>query len=148
MVGLLAAAVGNAGLQEDGLELALVAGVSDGAQDGGVGEGGDGVGGAGQGDFVGVFDDAAFVDGGLEGGEVCGVVGEEGDVVGDLVLDGPDCGGGRGGGGGGRLAAQGGVDVGGREDGVDVVEGEGFGRGEREAGPDYGVRVDGRDEEG
>lgn len=107
-----------------------------------MGARGDGVGVADEGDFVGVFDDAAFVDGGLEGGEVLGVEGEEGDVVGDLVLDGPDGGGGEG------LMTEGGVDFRGGEDGVDVVEGEGVGGGEREAGPDDGVGVDGRDEEG
>jgi hypothetical protein len=38
-------------------------------------------------------------------------------------------------------------DVGG-EDGVDVVQGEGFFGGSGQTGPDYGVGVDGRDEEG
>ena len=143
MVGLLPAAVGDAGLQEDGLELALVAGVAHGAQHGRVRERADGVGAAREGDFVAVFDDPALVDSWLEGCEVRRVEGEEGDVVGDLVWDGPDRGRPRR-----RLAAEGGVDFGGGEDGVDVIELEGFGRGEREAGPDDRVRVDGRDEEG
>lgn len=142
MVRLLSAAVRDAGAQEGGFELALVGGGPHGAQHVGVRERRDGVGFADEGRFVGVFDDAAFVDGGLEVGEVFGVEGQEGDVVGDLVRDRPD------GGGGGGLAAERGVDFGGGEDGVDVVEGQGFGGGEREAGPDDGVRVEGRDEEG
>ncbi len=145
MVRLLPGAVRDAGVQEAALELALVARGPHTAQHIGVCERRDGVGFADEGDFVRVFDDAAFVDGGLEGGEVLGVEGEEGDVVGDLVLDGPDGSGVRGAGG---LGAEVGVDLGGGEDGVDVVEGEGFFGREREAGPDYGVRVDGRDEEG
>lgn len=145
MVRLLPGAVRDAGVQEAALELALVARGPHRAQHIGVRERRDGVGFADEGDFVRVFDDAAFVDGGLEGGEVLGVKGEEGDVVGDLILDGPDRGGVRGAGG---LGAEVGVDLGGGEDGVDVVEGEGFFGRERESGPDDGVRVDGRDEEG
>ena len=92
-------------------------------EDGGVGEGGDGVRFARECDLVAVFGNAACVNGGLESGEVGGGEGEEGDMVGDLVLNGVDGGVGDGG------RAEEGVDFGGGEDLVDVVELERFGGG-------------------
>ncbi|KAI9881815.1 MAG: hypothetical protein M1823_006473, partial [Watsoniomyces obsoletus] len=83
-----------------------------------VREGGDLVGFADQGDFVGVFDDAAFVDGGSQGIEVCAGEGEESCLRGDLFRDAVD--------GGGLRGAEGGegrVDFVGEFDGVDVVFG-------------------------
>lgn len=65
-VSLVFGAVGDAAGGEDGFEVLFVAGGGDGAEDGGVGGRGDGVGLPDQSDFVGVFGDAAFVDGGVE----------------------------------------------------------------------------------
>lgn len=66
VVGLVFGAVGDAAGGEDGFEVLFVAGRRDGAEDGGVGGRRDGVGLPDESDFVGVFGDAAFVDGGVE----------------------------------------------------------------------------------
>ncbi len=126
VVCLLSTPVRDTLLQEHRFQFPLVSRVSDGLQDGRVCQRRNRVRFARESDFVVVFDDAAFVDGGLESCEVLGVEGEEGDVVGDLVADGPD----GGVGGRGRVAAEEGVQFCRGEDGVDVVEGEGFGGGE------------------
>ena len=69
-IGLVFGPVGETSLEEYGCQFALVANVFGGVEDGGVGNGGDGIGFADEGDFVGVFDDAAFFDGGFEEGAV------------------------------------------------------------------------------
>lgn len=66
VIGLVFGAVGDAAGCEDGFEVLFVAGGGDGAEDGDVGGGGDCVGFAEESDFVVVFSDAAFVDGGVE----------------------------------------------------------------------------------
>lgn len=139
MVRLLPTPVGDASLQKDSLELALVARMLHLPQHGRVGEARDVVGFANQGNLILVFDDAALVNGVLDGGKVFLVEGEEGDVVGDLVLNRPD----------GRVrglrvgcAAEEGVDFVRREDFVDVVDLEGFGGGEGKARPYDAVASD------
>lgn len=72
VVGLVFGARGDAAGYECGFEVLFVAGGGDGVEDGGVSARGDGVGVAEEGDFVGVFGDAAVVDGGLEEFGVCG----------------------------------------------------------------------------
>lgn len=145
VVGLVFGARGDAGGDEDGLEVLLVAGGGDGAQDGGVGAGGDGVGVAEEGDFVGVFGDAALVDGGVEEG---GIGRESCDGRGELRSHGVG------------LEVEGWLgfmvlelgevfgEFRGREAGIDVVFLESIGREQWEAGPDYGVWVERRDEKG
>ena len=66
VVGLVFCAGGDAGGYECGFEVLLIFRVGDRAEDVGVGAGRDGVGVAEEGDFVGVFCDTAFVDGGVE----------------------------------------------------------------------------------
>ena len=91
-VGLEGRAVRDAVLREDGLELTLVLGsevlcfgqVAACA----VSDSGDGVCFADKRDLVRVFYDAAFVDGGFEGLDVHGGIGEEGYVLRDVFGDG------------------------------------------------------------
>ena len=70
VVRLLRAGILNARFYEHGFELALVRRTLGFAKDGGVREGRDVVCIADESDFVGVFDDAAVVDGGFEEGRV------------------------------------------------------------------------------
>ena len=81
VVGLVLCVALEAGFEEDGFELGLVAGLGSGFHDGDVAFGGDGVGFAEEGDFVVGFGDAAGFDGELEEVEGLLLVGEEGDVV-------------------------------------------------------------------
>jgi hypothetical protein len=84
---LVAGTEGHAAGDEDGFEFAFVFGLANGAEDVEVREGGDVVGAADEGNFVGVFDDAAFFDGGAEVGDVeLGGAGEGGRVR-DLLVD-------------------------------------------------------------
>lgn len=126
MIRLFPAPVCYASLQKHRLQLPFVVRLLDGFQHSRVREGRDGIRFARKGDLVGVFDDAAFIDGFLGRGEIFVVKGEEGDVIGDLVLDSPDSGVGDFGLG---FAVEEGVDLGGGEHVVDVAEVERFGWG-------------------
>lgn len=80
-VRLVAGAEGHAAGDEDGFEFALVLRLSNSTEDVEVGKRGNVVGATNEGDFVGIFDDAAFFDGGAEVGDVkVGGAGEGGRI--------------------------------------------------------------------
>lgn len=84
------AAVGSTALDKQGGQLSLVSGVFGGFEHGFVADAGELVGFADHGDFVFVLDDAALFDGGAEVGHVFGIEAEEGDFVGDVLVNGID----------------------------------------------------------
>ena len=145
VVGLVAGALGDAVSEEDGLQLALVLNVLHLLHDQLVSLGADLVGLGHDGQFVFVLDHARDFDGFLEDGKVLVVEFEEGDLVRDLVGDR------KYGRALGLLAAdmgEGGVDIAGVLDLVDVPVLLGLFGGDRQARPDDRLGIDGWDEEG
>lgn len=133
----------NASLQKGSVQLLLGDGSLGALNDGLVSQTGDVIGLLDHGNLKLILDNTGDLNGLLNGLKVLVSKFEEGDMIGHLVGNGKDA----------RVAAllgevgEGGVDLGGELDLVDIVAAQGVVDAEREAGPNDIIRINGGDEE-